>query len=185
MLGRSPKNPKVYKNADDMWQHLSKKEVPFNHILNLFFSLFPLDKMPFMRLSDKAEFYSSARLEEGIRSIKGGTQPDIFIEDKDKAVAIELKVGSKSSLDQIEKYKAFSKHVCDKPLTLVYLAPKSDKTLISKQHEAVDDIEIVYINFRDFHKDLRKIYKHCNRIEQKLIGGVISYMEMYFSEYLE
>lgn len=183
MLGRSPKNPKMYKNADDMWQHLSKKEVPFNHILNIFFALFPLEKLP-LGLSKNARALSSRENEAIYRQQNGLTQPDLFVVDDDEHVGIELKTTSKSSHEQVEKYVAFSRQLdATKPLRLVMLTPYDDEEHIFKGNVAGVDCSLEYVSFRDFYRQLNAITAE-NAVEQKLTQGVTGYMQEYFPQWV-
>lgn len=182
MMGRSINNYRKFSSADDMWNSLSKKEVPFNHILNIFFALFPLDKLG-IGLSPVARTLSSTELREQYTLQKGVTQPDIFITDQGENVGIELKTATISSRSQIEKYRNFSESISPKkPFRMVMLTPYLPGAVF-KDGEPREVCPISYVSFSEFYRRLCSMKTH-NSIEEKLIHGIVLYMDENLSNYM-
>ena len=182
MIGRSLKNYHKFGSADEMWESVSKKEVPLNHVLNVFFALFPLEKLN-LGLSPSARAISSRELEALYRNQRGATQPDIFIEDIDSNIGIELKTTTKSSRQQLEKYVAFSRKVApDKRLRMVMLTPYDDPGRVFKDDISDVDCQIDYLSFRTLCDTLDGLTL-SNDIERKLAAGVVEYMKEYFPDW--
>jgi hypothetical protein len=184
MMGRSLKNYRKFNSADEMWASVSCKEVPFNHVLNIFFALFPLDHMNF-GFTPGAAALSSRALRDLYKKQHGATQPDIFIVDDALNTAIELKTTSKSSAAQVEKYIAFNNAIApEKPLRLVFLSPHDNpQKVFGGEVPAVSDCQMEFLSFRKFYLMLQSA-KCENATERKLIAGVLEYMEEYFSQWI-
>lgn len=189
-IGRA-KGEKRFKNADDMYSHINKMEVSLNHILNIFFSLFPLGKMNCFDADESQTMMSAKQLEQIQREQKNATQPDMFFQGKTKNIAIELKTGSKSSLEQIKKYIKFNSELPDsltKDFELIFLTPQSEiKKIFTEKYESVSEInkaltdigikppKISFITYDDFYKSLCEC-KIENQIEEKLVSGLKTYL---------
>lgn len=95
---------------------LREKEVPLNHILSLFFALAPQDTVDqvLSRLVG-AELRGLRLVSEvgGSEDLKGTfTQPDfVFASDSD-LLFLEMKIDSKSSVDQFGKYALSAEKLC-------------------------------------------------------------------------
>lgn len=182
MMGRSLNNYRRYGSADEMWASVSKKEVPLNHVLNIFFALFPLEKLG-LGLSQDAHAMSSRELQALYRNQHGATQPDMFIEDADVNIGIELKTTTKSSRQQLEKYLAFNREIApDKTLRMVMLTPYEDPSRVFKDDILGVDCRIDYLSFRAFCELLTRV-DFTNAIERKLVAGVLAYMNEYFPDW--
>lgn len=185
VFGRSQKNYHRFKTADEMWASVSRKEVPLNHILNVFFALFPLEKLTVFGFDESYRMVSSRTLEQIQRITKNLTQPDLFFVSKKQNIAIELKTSSKSSMAQVEKYITFNNIAYPNiPLKLIFLSPYRQLT------EAIPDIlgelpiEIEMIALADFHKYLKSIEGEVGSVEKKLIDGTTAYLEEYFKDFI-
>jgi hypothetical protein len=180
MLGRSEKNYRRFRTADEMWSHLATKEVPLNHLLSIFFTLFPLQKIQSFKLSADSKIYSARQLDSIIKGQKNFTQPDFFIEGESECLAIELKTTSKGSLTQLLKYTKFNDLVTGKRLRILMLTPYSRDKVFKDNVEGFDSASVEYLSFADFCKELASLRKDCNDIEKKLIDGMLSYFAEYF-----
>lgn len=128
------KNPKSrYENYTDIFNHLEKMEVSLNHQLALFFNIIPeeiLDGLlnSIVKNKTKEQFtYESDATTKIIEKSKDFTQPDFLFQGRHSLLAIEVKIDSVSSLDQLMKYIFLSvlikkKTKSVKKLNLVYLA---------------------------------------------------------------
>lgn len=189
-IGRA-KGEKRFKNADEMYEHINNMEVSLNHVLNLFFSLYPLHKLECFGADESHVMMSAWQLESLQREQKNATQPDMFFQGKSKNIAIELKTGSKSTLDQVVKYIKFNQALNDsseKDFELIFLTPYSDMKKIFKEkyqtdqelHSSLKELGIEppiisFISFDEFYK-LLGVSKLHNEIEEKLVGGLVAYL---------
>ncbi len=103
-LGRI-KNPVTrYKNFESVWDHISGMEVALNHLLNMYFSLVPMELVNAETnwiQQDSYRFVGCVELE----GISDFTQPDLLFRGGRADCAIELKVAKeKVTLAQIQKY---------------------------------------------------------------------------------
>ena len=81
---------KRFKNSDEMYRHINKIEVSLNHVLNVFFSLYPPHKLHCFKVAGDYERLSSWRLEQIEREQHKLTQPDMFFEGESDNIAAEL-----------------------------------------------------------------------------------------------
>ncbi len=109
VLGRVPANPAIFANESEMLGSLRRMEVSLNHMLALFFGLAPQDYI--RRLETESfgdstdEIYHNVNLFELRRTAPHDpTQPDVFLTSADTCFSVEVKIGAKSSLDQLVKY---------------------------------------------------------------------------------
>jgi hypothetical protein len=193
-MGRSRTNPSRFPTADAMWESVSRLETTLNHVLNIFFALYPVEKLHLTDSAGRLEMIGSRRLEEIQRAMKNETQPDFFFEAEAFNFAIELKTKSKSNLEQIRKYIAFQQHIAaDKPLHLLYLTPHTEITEIFEEKfpdvAAIDsaldaatsgNLDLSFMSFREFVDRLKAAVPAANDIEAKLLDGVITYFNEYF-----
>ncbi len=182
---------KIYSGADEMYEHINKLEVSLNHILNIFFSLFPIERLDCFEIGEPVQMLSAAILEHHQREQKNATQPDMFFVGRSRNAAIELKLAAKSNLKQIEKYMGFNDAISEntKPLTLIYLTPTNDTSHIFTEKYAskldilseLDDKGysekplLSFITYNDLYNSLRKLIP-SNETEKRLITGVITYL---------
>lgn len=196
-FGRAKTNPKKFPTADKMWESVARLETTLNHVLNIFFALFPFEKLNFPLKGDKYTMLSSKRLEEIQREMDNKTQPDFFFVGDNSNLAIELKLGAKSDIEQVEKYVAFHRHLNRAvPLHLLYLSPHEDvKGLFSEHFQderelrtALDsgvnqELSLHFMSIADFDKMLGEV--DCeNSIETKLTNGIREYLREHLQKYL-
>lgn len=109
------KNPNSeIQSPKDAIDHLKRMEVCLNHQMNLFFRLAPLAyQQGLFRQCFGADFDDQWSLvgKELDREWKvdNGTQPDLFFAGRTTNVCIELKLGSKLTLEQVLKYVFLNK----------------------------------------------------------------------------
>lgn len=182
---------KRFKNADDMYDHINKMEVSLNHILNIFFSLYPIHKIDCFDADNSHTMLSAWQLELLQREQKTATQPDMFFQGKTKNIAIELKTSSKSNLGQIVKYINFNQTLpgsSEKEFELVFLTPQSEISKIFKEkYQLKADIygalrginieppKILFVSMDGFYKSLCVVKQH-NETEEKLVTGLKTYL---------
>lgn len=146
------KNPnRKYRTYDDIFNHLNKIEVSLNHQLALFFNIVPesisngiLKKMTNGKVKDRY-IYESEKTSKIIEKLNDFTQPDFLFEGKHSLLAIEVKLDSWSSLDQLMKYlllyvllKKKLKHV--KRFSLVYLAKDKFDGIWEQEYKDKDEL---------------------------------------------
>ena len=108
-LGRGSSLYTQITNQQEMLGNIRRMEVSLNHVLTLFFSLAPqafiqhLETTAFGNCSTHT--YRSVGIFELRRSAPHDpTQPDVFLVAADSCFSIEVKIGAKSSLEQVVKY---------------------------------------------------------------------------------
>jgi hypothetical protein len=102
------KNPKSqYSNQLKSLEHIQNMEVSLNHMFNVFFRLAPshftntlLNK--FCNTSIGDQFFMQGRYD--IRRFSQLVQPDLLFTSDSANFSIEMKIGAKSSLEQVYKY---------------------------------------------------------------------------------
>jgi len=190
-IGRA-KGEKRFDSADEMYAHINKLEVSLNHVLNIFFSLYPLHKLDCFDADGSHAMLSAWQLELLQREQKNATQPDTFFEGNNKNIAIELKTASKSDLAQVIKYIRFNEALLgseSKDFDLVMLTPFDDISKVFKEKyqttlELQDAIQeagvmppkISIISFSQLSLSLKSEHTH-NETEKKLVAGLISYLD--------
>lgn len=189
-IGRAGAGPR-FAGADEMYAHVNTLEVSLNHILNLFFSLYPIEKLACFAIGEPMEMLSAAVLERYQRQQKNATQPDMFFAGKTGNVALELKLAAKSDLAQIIKYITFNAGVAgtDKPLTLIYLSPTDDPVKIFREKYASPQAilsaladagcrnlpDLRFITYKALYHSLEHAVPE-NATEQKLLSGLMEYI---------
>lgn len=190
-IGRA-NGTKRFKGADDMYLHVNNLEVSLNHILNLFSSLYDILSLDCFHLNEKFEMISAARLEKYQREQGNATQPDMFFESHNHNIALELKLQSKTSLNQVIKYINFNQSIQDyeKKFSLYFLAPyASTSKLFTEKYAGEEDVinalreqgisnipDLHFLTYNDLYDSLKRQAPN-NVTEKKLISGLVKYLE--------
>lgn len=108
-LGRKKHTNAEFNTADKVIAHLGKIEVTLNHNLTQFFLLAPnrLRQDLFRSLFDRpfdSDFVLHGRGVDATFGLVNSTQPDLMFTSDDALVSIEMKIGAKSSVNQVLKY---------------------------------------------------------------------------------
>jgi hypothetical protein len=153
------KNPnRKHRTYEDIFDHLGKMEVSLNHQLALFFNIVPesvsnglLKRMTDGQAKDKY-VYESEKTSKIIEKLNDFTQPDFLFEGKHSLLAIEVKLDSRSSLDQLMKYlflfvllKKKLKHV--NRFSLVYLAKDEFSGIWEQEYKDKDELLEAFRNY--------------------------------------
>jgi hypothetical protein len=114
-LGRMKNPNSKIQSVHDAVRKLRRMEVCLNHQMNLFFRLAPK--------SYQVEFFEACfgttleddwtligREFDKLWNVQNVTQPDIFFAGQNSSVGVELKLGSKLTLEQVLKYAVLSIH---------------------------------------------------------------------------
>lgn len=202
LIGRS-KGTGPFKNHNDMWLTTSEREVPLNHLLNIFFSLVPLEKLGIGVPDDTYTMVSNSEIDTRIIATSKMTQPDLIFEGNRNTVSLELKTTSKSSALQALKYAVFNHltgRIKDGKNILLYLTPYSEITKVfdtpyanitelkSAMREAenarikgaeygylIESLEIKFITFREFCENLVN-NKAFNDTEKRLADALNTFL---------
>lgn len=146
------KNPKSrYNNVEDVLAHLRKMEVSLNHQFNLFFQLLPNEVLNqfFGFVINNLEFdqfnYQSLKDIDKM-NLNDATQPDMFFKGNKNLLGVELKLGAKTSMDQVMKYALlfhFSQKDDDTPKKnhLVYVGPGEFQNLFKDKNTTIQTIK--------------------------------------------
>ncbi len=109
LIGRVPAIPAVFANDTEMLGNLRRMEVSLNHMLALFFSLAPQDYIRGLEGEVFGDSTGQAYRYVGIFELRrtaphDPTQPDVFLVSADTCFSVEVKIGTKSYLEQVVKY---------------------------------------------------------------------------------
>lgn len=124
-LGRTKKPDTPYKTFELCWMHVAGMEVALNHLLNIYFAMVPLELLNERAgwvAPDSFRFLGTLELEP----YEGFSQPDLMFRGSTADCAMELKVGLKMGLLQVQKYvllQALTEP--GKPLSLLVITPHS------------------------------------------------------------
>jgi hypothetical protein len=149
------------KTVKERMQRLRRLEAPLHHAIHMFLTLAPaefvgtlLDIEP----SHLAEFRvaNSRRWEhsdnKALRSAAFLCQPDVFLQAPGTQIAIEIKAGSKTSLQQILKYAFLMMATRPDDATrqsLVFVAPQASLMELLPKKERSPDLKQSLRDFRD------------------------------------
>lgn len=142
-LGKKSYPESRYKNIKDAMVHLKGMEVSLNHQFNFFFRLLPESMfLHFFKsiVSDLAEdnyHYQSCEDVEGLQ-LNDATQPDILFLGSKSIIGVELKIGAKTTSEQILKYAMlfyFEQKLSGfaKECNLIFFAPKTFSDLFREK----------------------------------------------------
>ena len=149
-LGKMKNPESAYTTYDKAMTNMQKKEVSLNHLANIFFSFLPSDLLHqfFLQSVQKSlqadEYDLFVRsLDKVVQGIGDFTQPDIFFVGEQNTISLEMKIGAKSSLEQLMKYaflhyKEQETSGVQKVHHLIYLGKWAFTSL---REEKFDDVE--------------------------------------------
>jgi hypothetical protein len=110
-IGRMKNPESKYDTYDKAMAHLKNMEVTLNHLTNVFFTFLPSKLLhQFFESALQQPLWSDEydifvrSLENVVDDIGDFTQPDAFFVGNKNTISIEMKVGAKSSLEQVMKY---------------------------------------------------------------------------------
>jgi len=126
-LNRISPSKEKRRPVNEVISALMKREVPLNHQLNFFFRLAPVGlKARWLGSIFPGMEVSEACFQSLLASpIYAACQPDLYLNSRGSRFFVELKVGAKSSMDQLCKYALLaaylSLHDADKPSGLLFM----------------------------------------------------------------
>jgi len=152
------KNPKSrYNNQQDVLNHIQNMEVSLNHMFNVFFRIVPskfintlldetcnIDTSPVIRTDVQDDFYMQGRYD--VLKFSKLVQPDLLFTSEIANFSIEMKIGAKSSLEQVYKYALLhwleEKHTgIKKESVLLYMGVKEKfSSLWPEQYSNPDEV---------------------------------------------
>lgn len=149
-IGRSKTEKSRYKNMEDVKNHILNMEVSLNHQLNIFFRLAPEDFINKLvknyfhnSFDDKYLFHGENEWKQYVPAEE--TQPDLFLSGESTNLAIELKLGAKSNMEQVAKYlllhqlnnQSYNK---EKQPYLLYISPSSFSSLWAEKFKSKSEL---------------------------------------------
>jgi len=188
------KNSKI-NSVDKSLNHIKNIEVSLNQILKIFFYFLQNNIFKnFINLKWKKDYLEDnyflylKEIEELIEWINWATQPDFFFIWEESNIFIEMKINSKSSLEQLMKYIFLHIKDCErvwknKKLNLIYLAKWEFKNLFKEKFNNIDELKK---EFQDF--EIPKITKKGNNnLEEyfEKIKEIWKNMDIDFISYLD
>jgi len=189
-LGKSKNPTSKLATPENVRRHLRKMEVTLNHQLDFFFELAPvvLQRKIFSTAfgreveGDLVQFGND--VENYFELPINTTQPDLFFMGDRSVVAIELKAGSKSSIDQALKYSLLGlaadvKSGSDHQHYLGYIAPGQFSDLWKDQLASPDDLKQAMLDaVPSFSRETGTldIVAHRSRLMRLIENMAIGYM---------
>ncbi len=182
-IGRSKAEKSRYNNIEDVKNHILNMEVSLNHQINIFFRLAPEDFINKLvknyfhnSFDDKYLFHGENEWKQYVPAEE--TQPDLLLSGESTNLAIELKIGSKSNIEQVAKYLLLHQlnklsYEKEKQLYLLYLSPSSFSSLWSEKFKSKSEL-ISCFKDNDFTK-LRE--KTKNNISESTWDSALSLID--------
>lgn len=105
-LGKKKNPDNRFNTYNKVMDHIMEMEVSLNHILSIFFFLAPASSLDrfFQKVLVDCPTDSYIDDSDFVSEIGDATQPDFLFVGSKQIVALEMKVGAKSSLEQLMKY---------------------------------------------------------------------------------
>lgn len=151
-LGRIKNHSSKIQSIRDALSHIAKMEVSLNHQFNLFFQLFPsgllndlFNKIDHRYINkDKLSYQSIEDI--SVLNLNDSTQPDVFFKSKTDLVAIEFKLSTKSSIEQLLKYAIlfnFSELYHERKFKyyLIYVGCNNFNTIFKEKFPTIDLVQ--------------------------------------------
>ncbi len=150
-LGKKRYPESTYKSLKDAMVHLKKMEVTLNHQFNFFFRLLPENMyLDFFRsivpgLVEDNYHYQNREDVEGLQ-LNDATQPDILFVGSKSIIGVELKIGAKTTFEQVLKYamlfyfeqkRSGSAKVCN----LIFFGSGSFSNLFKEKPSSVEELK--------------------------------------------
>ena len=158
-IGRM-KNPESrYDTYDKAMAHLKNMEVTLNHLTNVFFTFLPSKLLhQFFESALQQPLWSDEydifvrSLENVVQEIGDFTQPDVFFVGNKNTISIEMKVGAKSSLEQVMKYgllhhKEYETSWIKKQYHLIYLGQGNFSSLWNEKFSSVNELKKAFSDY--------------------------------------
>jgi len=194
-LGKQKNTKSRFDNPYKVMKHLREMEVTLNHQFNLFFQLLPnqlymLFFEAVFKNIEKDEYLYQSLFDIDALELKDATQPDIFFKGRNNLIGVELKIGAKSSLEQVVKYAIlyhFSQKNDDKRKNchLLYIGKGNSDNLFKDKKISILNVQD-YINLEmlpDKTKkgkiSLRHDKQDILKIAKEMSISYLSYQQVY------
>jgi hypothetical protein len=187
------KKPGDRKGLDEVLGHLRRMEVTLNHEFNLFFRLAPqglvrevLRRFADTECSEPFELITHGQVEDYCRVV----QPDLLFQGEGLNFSIEMKIGAKSSLEQVWKYALL--HWLDeqrvgatKTSVLLFMGPRSFADLWAERFETPNAVVEAALGY-----DVSSFVERAAKIEEfaidwDAVGGLLQRTAVGFCSYQE
>lgn len=195
-LGKMKMSESKYDSLRKSIDHIKKMEVSLNHHFNTFFSLLPnketndLFAHIFGREFQGNFCFNSKATRDFVDSFKSATQPDLFFPSEQELVCIEMKVGSKSSFDQLTKYLLLSlleqeREHSEKKFSLLYIGVGEFKDLFKEKIRTVEELREQFLQYEIGEKtrnktlDLAPYREKIYQLSQTIPLEYLSYSDFY------
>jgi hypothetical protein len=187
------KKPGDRKGLDEVLDHLRRMEVTLNHEFNLFFRLAPqgLVREVLRRFGDTEcpeplELINHGQVEDFCRVV----QPDLLLQGDAMNFSIEMKIGARSSLEQVWKYALL--HWLDelrvgatKTSVLLFMGPRSFADLWPERFETPKAVVEVALEHDISSLVDRAATKESVAIDWEAVGGLLQRTAVGFCSYQE
>lgn len=165
-LGKKKYDTSRYNSLEKVLSHIKNMEVSLNHIFNIYFKLIPLNHLhQLLGIIDNQINKDEYKLQNGndIEKLNLGdaTQPDLSFIGNNNLLAIEMKIGAKTDVDQIMKYallfyfqqKQLNKEIAQN--NLIYITPYKINNIFKDDITNEDDLKSHILNF-EYPNETRK-----------------------------
>jgi len=143
------------KNLAGVLGHIQRMEVSLNHLFNLFFRLIPSDfsnrlLASYAALEHVAPLTFTGR--EDYEAFSRMVQPDLLLRSNTLNFSIEMKIGAKSSLEQVWKYSLLhwqeEQHTgVSKDSALLYIGKRDFRFLWKEKFQSIEELKSAAIAF--------------------------------------
>lgn len=151
-LGKIKNKKSSYNNQKQVLEHIQNMEVSLNHLFNVFFRLAPASFT-----NEIIHEFFNVNIEEGlmqqgryaVSEYSSLVQPDLLFSSKETNFSIEMKIGAKSSLEQVYKYSLLhwleqnhnNKKEETKKSLLLYIGKSDFKSLWKEHFSTVEELK--------------------------------------------
>jgi len=168
-LGKIRNKESRYNNAKEALEHIRNMEVSLNHMFNVFFRLAPssftnqiIDKYFKKDIKDKFKLQGRYSVSE----FSALVQPDLLFSSKETNFSIEMKIGAKSSLEQVYKYSLLhwleqEHNKKSKKSLLLYIGKDDFTSLWRERFSTIEELKEAVVT-----SDIEKLKTKASKIEK-------------------
>lgn len=148
-LGKIKSQKSRYCNEKKVLEHIQNMEVSLNHMFNVFFRLAPSSFVNKFISKCFNKDIKETLIQQGryaVSEFSALVQPDLLFSSKETNFSIEMKIGAKSSLEQVYKYSLLhwleQKHSKKSKKTfLLYIGKDDFSSLWSERFSTIEDLK--------------------------------------------
>ena len=184
-LGKIKNKESRFNNEKKALQHIQNMEVSLNHLFNVFFRLTPSSfthKMISEFFNKKIEEKFTLQGRYAVSKFSALVQPDLLLSSNETNLSIEMKIGAKSTLEQIYKYALLhwleqNQNKKTKKSLLLYIGKDDFTNLWSERFSTIEELKKNVLS-----SNIEKLQNKASKVEsveinwdevQDLVGKTI------------